>query len=221
MCNPPSVRFLKSNVKSLRRPLVIIDNLNGDEESGAHQSFTHYLKKELSAIDIIPPRELVDLEKNVNYLVLNQSKKVNGSSISLGDDTFLNSPWQALNEAKAGNKEKLDYYSRLKVDFILDFENNHQRVFQGCNIETIEQNKKYPGVQNVKKGINPISVAKLEMIRSELWLKEAVLARKNLQVLTLTTVNIFLSLFGARLLGTGKRMIFMVLLRPLSSVRVK
>ncbi|MGK3600385.1 hypothetical protein ACSLOK_24805, partial [Escherichia coli] len=74
----------------------------------------------------------------------------------------------------------LDYYSRLKVDFILDFEKNHQRVFQGCNIEAIEQNKKYPVTLVVKKVLNPVSVAKLEMIRSELWLKEAVLVRKKL-----------------------------------------
>ncbi|HBC5305121.1 TPA: hypothetical protein KE776_004470 [Escherichia coli] len=172
--------FLTTNIKTLQRPLVIIDNLDNGEEPEAHQRFIHYLKKELDAVDIISPRELIDLDKDVNYLVLNQSKKINGSSISLGEDTFLNSTWQALNEAKAGKKGLLDYYSRLKVDFILDFEKNHQRVFQGCNIETIEQNKKDPVTLVVKKVLNPVSVAKLEMICSELWLKEAVLVRKKL-----------------------------------------
>ncbi|CAD5877843.1 Uncharacterised protein [Escherichia coli] len=114
--------FLTTNIKTLQRPLVIIDNLDNGEEPEAHQRFIHYLKKELDAVDIISPRELIDLDKDVNYLVLNQSKKINGSSISLGEDTFLNSTWQALNEAKAGKKGLLDYYSRLKVDFILDFE---------------------------------------------------------------------------------------------------
>uniref|UniRef100_UPI001EEC342A hypothetical protein n=2 Tax=Gammaproteobacteria TaxID=1236 RepID=UPI001EEC342A len=93
------------------------------------------------------------------------------------------------------------------VDFI--FEKNHQRVFQGCNIEAIEQNKKDPVILVVKKVLNPVSVAKLEMIRSELWLKEAVLVRKKL---ALTMVSIFLSQFGVPLPETEEGMIFMALL---------
>lgn len=67
--------FLTTNIKTLQRPLVIIDNLDNGEEPEAHQRFIHYLKKELDAVDIISPRELIDLDKDVNYLVLNQSKK--------------------------------------------------------------------------------------------------------------------------------------------------
>ncbi|VDG88344.1 Uncharacterised protein [Shigella dysenteriae] len=47
------------------------------------------------------------------------------------------------------------------------------------------------------------------MIRSELWLKEAVLVRKKL---ALTMVSIFLSQFGVPLPETEEGMIFMALL---------
>ena len=41
----------------------------------------------------------------------------------------------------------------------------------------------------VKKVLNPVSVAKLEMIRSELWLKEAVLVRKKLTGFSINDVE--------------------------------
>ena len=78
------LNFLTTNTKILPGPVVIIDNINSGEGPEAHQRFIHYLKKEFGALDIIPPHELIYLDKNVNYLVLNQSKKINGSSISLG-----------------------------------------------------------------------------------------------------------------------------------------
>ncbi|MDU1754636.1 MAG: hypothetical protein E6816_08370 [Citrobacter sp.] len=176
------LEFLETPHTTLHRPLIIIDNLKKHEDEKIHQNYLHYLQQELNAESVVDAQDISHISKDKNYLVLNSSQQKNGSSITLeiiDDDgevrnNSFNTTWQALDLAKQGKYEQLDYYSKLKVDFILDFNENYKRVIQGCNVDSILRSQKDPETGITRKILKKIEPSKLAMLRSELWLKEAI-----------------------------------------------
>lgn len=170
--------FIESS-ESYNNPLIIIDTFSSYKTEEWKKQFREHLKQMFGAkcvIDVEDAPKPEQLETDgTNYLVVNEEKKRNGSSIIRMDTGKpLNSFFQAL-ELKNKDNINFDYYTEVKIH---RFKNNLSSVTQGLNIENVTSSKalkdengnKLPSITVLKK----IDKNKIQKIKTELWLKEQV-----------------------------------------------
>lgn len=171
------LQFISSQDATVQRPLVLIDNLGELECEQNRQHFLQALQEEMGATKVIKPIAIEALTDQCNYLVVNASQKRNGSSVTVqglnkdgeAEQKELNTYWQALNHARQGHLQDLDYYSQLKISRALALEQHYSKILQGVNVEL----KK---VRHFQPNAKPMIAAQIAMLGYELRLKEAVFA---------------------------------------------
>jgi hypothetical protein len=157
--------FIKSD-EQYSNPLIIIDTFSSYETEESRIWFRDYLKQTFGAKCVISVEDAPKPEElqtdGVNYLVINEAKKKNGSSIiRLDKPKVFNNFFQALAVYEEDSNANFDYYTNVKIHRFL---NKLPSVTQGENVEKIEELD-----ENVVK-----------KIKTELWLKERVLHHRSI-----------------------------------------
>lgn len=188
--------FIKSKELSENK-LIIIDNFENYENDIWKNKYRNYLQLTFNADEIIgiddapQPDNLND--KEISYLVVNESKKKNGSSITrLTDGKIINSTIEAthLHSTKG---DTFDYYTSVKINRFL---NRINSVTQGLDIKKItketskkdEKGNKIPG----EIVLDEINKNKINKIKTELWLKERVFHHENIYDLPINDASLIL-----------------------------
>lgn len=170
--------FLSSE-KSYQKPVVVIDNLGESFPEQTRPLLYQRLAQEFDSPEIIMAKdypEICHFKEGINYLVLNQSSKKNGSSVSISGKA-LNTFWDAYSLHLKGKGQDLDYYSRLKIG---RFESNLPIVIQGWNSRNTDKlTKELKAGDKMHKPQLPFQ---FERIKTELWLKEGVFSHKELSI---------------------------------------
>lgn len=157
--------FIKSD-EQYSNPLIIIDTFSSYETEESRIWFRDYLKQIFGAKCVIgvedaPKPEELQTE-GVNYLVINEAKKKNGSSIiRLDKHQVFNNFFQALAVYQEDSNANFDYYTNVKTHRFLE---KLPSVTQGIDIEKAEELDK-----NV-----------VQKVKTELWLKERVLHHQSI-----------------------------------------
>jgi len=172
--------FIESN-DEYDNELVIIDSFSSYDTDEWRTKYRKHLKEVFGASCVIGVEEAPKPDqlqiKSVNYLVVNEEQKKNGSSI-LRKDTgaLLNGFFKALELHKnINNKVDFDYYTSVKIHRFLQ---KIPSVTQGVNIGSVTK-KIIPKDNNGNK-LPSITVLKeldknrIKKIKTELWLKERV-----------------------------------------------
>jgi len=213
--------FIESN-EQYSNPLIIIDTFSSYKTDKERIEFRDYLKQTFgtkSVIDVedAPKPEQLETE-NVSYLVINEEKKKNGSSIVRTDtEEPFNSFFQALAEYSKDANIPFDYYTLVKIHRFL---NELPSVTQGVDIGKITKQQ----IQKDKEGdilkddngnilpaktvLNELNKNLVQKIKTELWLKERVFHYRSIEGINLP--NAELTLFFIRKLENNQTYVSVV-----------
>lgn len=195
--------FIESD-EQYNNPLIIIDTFSSYETEESRIWFREYLKQTFGAKCVIGVEDAPKPEElqtaGVSYLVINEIKKKNGSSIirlGLDKHQVFNSFFQALAVYQEDSNANFDYYTNVKIHRFLK---NLPSVTQGIDIEKSEELDK-----NV-----------VQKVKTELWLKERVLHHKSINGIEF--LNLELVLFFVRRLKNKQTYISVVSITTNESV---
>lgn len=190
--------FIESN-DEYSNDLVIIDAFSSYKSDEWRNKFREHLKQTFGAKYVIDVKDAPKPEQfkteGISYLVVNEEKKKNGSSIIRNDtDVPLNSFFKALGLHLENNGEiSFDYYTSAKIH---RFQEKLPSVMQGVNVQNVTKTKtqkddngnKLPSVTVLKE----LDDNKIKKIKTELWLKEQVFHHNAVKGISLPCSDIVL-----------------------------
>jgi hypothetical protein len=178
--------FIEST-EQYSNPLIIIDAFSSYKTDEERTEFREYLKQTFGAKSVIgiedaPKPEELETE-DLSYLIINQEKQKNGSSIvKLDTAEVLNSFFQALVLYVKDNNISFDYYTRVKIHRFLK---KRQSVTQGTDIGSVtkQQSQKDDNGNKLPATtiLNELDKNKIQKIKTELWLKERVFHYRSIE----------------------------------------
>ena len=135
--------FIESN-DEYSNDLVIIDAFSSYKSDELRNKFREHLKQTFGTKDVIDVKDAPKPEQfkteGVSYLVVNEAKKKNGSSIIRTDTGVpLNSFFKALElHLKSKGETSFDYYTSVKIHRFME---KLPSVTQGINIDSVTKAK--------------------------------------------------------------------------------
>jgi len=187
--------------------LVVIDGLSCYESEEIKATFHDHLITEFSAASIVPLLEapvIVDSQNaSKNYLVVNQLKRLKGSSIfQLVDGKEVTSFSKAVSKKAKQPELQFDYYTEAKLDRLF---RDSASVMQGIDVFRVSKKvKATDGESSTSKVVlKKLNENIIKKVRNELWLKESVFRNKVVEGFSLPESN--LELFYVRRFNQGNK----------------
>jgi len=191
-------KFIKSN-DEYSNDLVIIDAFSNYKSDEWQNKFREHLKQTFGAKCVIDVKEAPKPEQFktecVSYLVVNEEKKKNCSSIIRTDTGVpLNSFFKALElHLKSKGETSFDYYTSVKIHRFME---KLPSVTQGVNIDSVTKTKTQKDDNGNKLAsvtvLKELEKNKIKKIKTELWLKEQVFHHNAVEGISLPCSDIVL-----------------------------